>query len=303
MKTVTRRQKLVFEKICERILAGDGSGHGSSYRAWLQLHRKNSSKVSNQVQGWVVPLGRIATYMSRGEYRTAMLLLWLGVADLREQYPIWPTTHPHPLEGAEFAPPNLGGVRGLLEIADEAGIQHGEEVGTNIPYIATIDLAATVIIDDTARLFLFALKPFATEDHTVPWRTAERLELERRYSKEIAAPYDLIYSGIVPDTLAANLDQWIVHSDLNEHQHLLPSVRPFIDEMNAYRNLSVRNSVSHAAEVCRINIGDAWVLYSHCAWHQHIDVDPRVEPLHSYPAPAGGQQFRQQLREKFFGWA
>jgi antirestriction protein ArdC len=32
MNTVTRRQELIFEKICERILAGDGSGHRTFYR-------------------------------------------------------------------------------------------------------------------------------------------------------------------------------------------------------------------------------------------------------------------------------
>jgi len=303
MKKVSRRQELVFKKTCERILEGYGSGHGTAYRPWIELRRKNTSKISNQVQGWVAPLGRTATYLARGEYRTAILMLWLGVDDLREQYPIWPTPHPHPLEGAALAPSSLAWSKGLLEIARGAGIDHGNEVGTSIPYIATIDLAATVVVNDVAHLFLFALKPFAEANHPLKWRTSERLELERLYSKEIQASYAIIYSGIVPDQLAANLDQWIVHSDLSEHPHLRTNVHLFSSAINARQDLPIRDSVLHAAKECAIEISDAWVLYKHCAWHQHIDIDPRSKLLHSYPAPSGGLDFKKKLQEQFFGKA
>jgi hypothetical protein len=91
------------------------------------------------------PLGRTAHYFSRGEYHTALLLLWLGVDDLREQFPLWPAPHPHPLYGSPLqsnAP--LTWAKGLLSIAEEAGIAHGVEVGTRVPYIASLDLLATV---------------------------------------------------------------------------------------------------------------------------------------------------------------
>lgn len=302
MENVNRRQELLFKQICERILDGAGSGHCSAFQPWLQLRRKNASKESNQVRGWIVPLGRTATYMSRGEYRTALLLLWLKIADLREQYPIWPTAHPHPLEGAELAPSNLKPSRGLLAIASESGINHEKEIGTKIPYIATIDFAATVVIDGIARLFLFALKPIAHRDQAVEWKTAGRLELERRYSEEIEATYKVIYSGIVSDELAANLDKWAVHSDLSEHPHLRASIQRFNDAMNVNHGLSIRESIAKAADDCGLEPSDAWVLHNYCAWHQIIDIDPRKELLHSYPAPQGGRAFRQKLREQFFGW-
>jgi hypothetical protein len=75
---------MTHKKMCELIQQGRGMGHGRSYLPWLMLRRKNPSPNSNQAVSWVPPLERTAHYFSRGEYHTALLLLWLGVKDLRE---------------------------------------------------------------------------------------------------------------------------------------------------------------------------------------------------------------------------
>lgn len=183
-------KKMTLKKLIEKIRFGHGQGHGKEYQSWLQIRRKNSTSKSNQVVAWMQPLGRVAHYFSRGEYKIALLLLWLGIEDLREQYPLWPIAHPHPLQGAEGAESKtLPWGRGLLEIASEAGINHGIEVGTDIPYIATIDLLVTLRTLRGLTLVGISCKPFSSPNGVIRLRTLERLELERRYFQEADARY------------------------------------------------------------------------------------------------------------------
>jgi hypothetical protein len=145
------------------------------------------------------PLGRTAHYFSRGEYHTALLLLWLGVDDLREQFPLWPAPHPHPLYGSPLqsnAP--LTWAKGLLSIAEEAGIAHGVEVGTRVPYIASLDLLATVTLPTRIALAAFSSKPIPNAGSAVSWRTRERLEVERRYAEDVGSSYFVSHSALIP---------------------------------------------------------------------------------------------------------
>ena len=160
---------LKLKKIVEQIRLGFGQGHGEHYQPWMKIRRKNSTSKSNQIVAWMQPLGRVAHYFSRGEYKTALLLLWLGIEDLREQYPLWPIAHPHPLSGAEGSESmNFPWVRGLLDIAGEAGIDHGVEVGTDIPYTATIDLLATLRTRTGLKLIGISCKPYSSSDDVPP---------------------------------------------------------------------------------------------------------------------------------------
>ena len=116
---------MTYKKMYERIRLGYGLGQGPAYLPWLTIRRKNPSPKSNQVVSWMPPLERAAHYFARGEYHTALLLLWLGVRDLREQYPIWPIPHPHPLsDSTSKTAGNLPWSKGLLAIAKDAGIDH-----------------------------------------------------------------------------------------------------------------------------------------------------------------------------------
>lgn len=298
-----RRSKVMTKKkLFEQIRLGFGQGHVSEYQPWLKIRRKNPSPTSNQVVAWMPPLGRTAHYFSRGEFHTALLFLWLGVQDLREQFPLWPIAHPHPLIGA----PGSEGLafqwsRGLLDIAAEAGIEHGVEVGTRIPYVATIDFMATVSLNEELKLFGFSSKPISDADEEVKGRTQERLELERRYFDQINAGYFVTNSALVPSLMAGQLEWWLDCSTLHCAPELLPLVDRFADQLNEHDDLSVAQNVVDAAETLSIAVDAAWLLFRHCGWIQKIDIDPSVRVLASHPIQPGGLALRSKLREKFFG--
>jgi hypothetical protein len=298
-----RRQRgMTHKKLCDRVQLGHGMGHGSAYLPWLILRRKNPSPYSNQVATSMPPLGRGAYYFSRGEYHTALLLLWLGVQDLREQFPLWPIAHPHPLDGTPgVAPVTRPWSRGLLDIAREAGINHGYEIGTGVPYVASLDLLATVPLPGGCALAGFSSKPITEPDDEVKWRTLERLELERRYMADIGGIYFVSSSAIVPKRTAGYLETWLDASTLHCASHLIAYADLFAQHINAYLALPISEVVTKAAQVLRLTTDDAWLLFRHCAWNQSVDIDPSRRILTSHPVQGGGRAMRDDLRRRFFG--
>lgn len=297
-----RRKTMTIKKLIEQIRLGFGQGHGRTYQPWLKIRRKNSTSKSNQVVAWMQTLGRVAHYFSRGEYRIALLLLWLGIEELREQYPLWPIAHPHPLQGAEGAESTKHQwVRGLMDIASEAGIDHGVEVGTNIPYIATIDLLATLRTHTGPKLIGISCKPYSSSDAVIRPRSLERLELERRYFEEIEARYLVVNSALVSNSMAGQLELWMESSVLNESPNLHLHSSRFAAFIEEHPQLSIADAVVKAAQVVGIDEADAWQLFRYCAWYQLIDVDPTKPLLTSHPIPRGGRALRAKLRAAIFG--
>lgn len=299
---VRRSGTMTHQKMCELIRQGRGTGHGRHYLPWLMLRRKNPSPNSNQVVTWMPPLQRVAHYFSRGEYHTALLLLWLGAKDLREQFPIWPIPHPHPLEGMPGTQPaQTQWSRGLLALAREAGIKHGFEFGTRLPYVATIDLLATVPLLKGDALAIFSSKPIKEKTADVKLRTLERLELERRYSIDIDAKYFVSSSALIPLSTAGRLESWLDASTLHQASHLLVNVQQFVDHFNRNLQYPINETVDAFAKLASIDPDDAWLLFRHCAWTQAVDIDPSLPVLTSRRPEPGGRALRDSLRRTFFG--
>jgi hypothetical protein len=297
-----RSKRMPFKKLYSNIELGHGQGHRSQYQPWLRIRRKNVSPKSNQVVAWLPPLGREAHFFSRGEYHTALLLLWLQVQDVREQYPLWPVAHPHPLTGADNVDDaSLPWSKGLLAIAKEAGIDHGTEVGTKQPYVATMDLVVTVRIGSEVRLFTFSSKPITDPSDEVKWRTLERLELERRYAAEIGAKHVIATSALVPIRTAGYLEWWLDGASLRDHDELLLSAPAFAAETERRsKSLPMAEAVRKAAKALALPLDQAWLLFRHCAWTQKIDIDPTRPLLTTYPIQAGGRALRSAIRRQLF---
>ncbi|NHZ62360.1 TnsA endonuclease N-terminal domain-containing protein [Massilia genomosp. 1] len=297
-----RARGMTAEKLAARIARGHGIGSGATYLPWLTLRRKNPSPASNQVISWMPPLRRTAHYFSRGEYHTALLLLWLGVKDLREQFPIWPIAHPHPLETqSETRNGSRPWSKGLAAIAREAGIKHGTEFGTRVPYVASLDLVATTHHGTGSALTIFSSKPIDTPDDTVKWRTRERLELERRYSVEINARYYVSSSALISVLTAGQLENWLDASTLQSTPQLRPISAQFAALIEDHGQLSIVEAVTRAAAGCSLQLDEAWFLFRHCCWTQAIDIDPTVRIHHSHPVRPGGRALRDALRRRLFG--
>lgn len=294
-----RRRTMTWDKLRKHLLEGFGTGHGAAYRPWLTLRRKNPSKSSNQVAAHLFVLQRHGFFFSRGEYQIALLLLWLGVDDLREQFPLWPIAHPHPLVGALGAEGiQLQYSRGLLQIAEEAGIEHGVYPGTKIPYVATIDFMLTIRTGSALSLVAISCKPFSTLEDEIKWRTLERLELERRYAEHNGIRYFVFNSRVVPILMAGQLEWCFDCSHIANIPQVVPALEKFASEFESTPDLSISDAVRRTSEVCKLRLEDGWTAFRHCVWTQQIDVDLSQPILTTYPAKRGGQDLRTRLRQK-----
>ena len=156
----TAHTKRKLNQIERAIRAGHGQGGGDSYQPWIRIRKNFSSPTSHQVFDSVGVQDRNHHFLSKLEFDTALLVSYMGAAELRECLPLWPFEHPHPDSGLDdnldlrYEP-----VPGLLEIAKSAGIEHGNFIGTTVPYIASIDLMFRVRRGRKWRLFGISCKP------------------------------------------------------------------------------------------------------------------------------------------------
>lgn len=302
------QQHRLAKQIVAAIAEGRGQGHGNHYRPWLRVTRRNSSPKSNQVVGRLPGYSRQANFFALSEWSIAVALVWLGVVDVREQFPLWPMEHMHPLAGAQGAEKlQLRQCRGLLEIARDAGIPHGVLPGTNIPYIATIDLMVTVntISGSSPALVALSAKPVRTpRDINPASRVVERLELERRYCNEAGISYRIVHPEVLNRTLAN-------HLAFLSYAATLPPNFTCPNRLEEFASLVEERAEGHglwratteAAKKHDIEQSNIALLLHHCVWRGLIDVDLSKPLLMSYPPERGATQLRKRLRRELLGEA
>jgi hypothetical protein len=297
--------KMNWNKLFSLIALGYGQGHGDDYRPFLLITRKNSSPHSNQSAGRPLPgYARQFHFQSRDERNVALVLVWLGAKDIREQFPLWPVAHDHPLSGAPGAENLLlEEAPGLLDLAREAGIDHGEFVGSDVPYIATMDLMVTVHSNGVPRLVAVSCKPrqrvLAADSAS---RMLERLELERLYCKELSIPHHIGDAAAFSRKLIANL-QWLA-PDKTVASSLLdgPNLALFCDVLQRKIHQDpIDQVIQHAASKVKWSNEKANSAFRFLAWHQEIDIDLSLPIMMTQPAKPGGQALRSALQKKLFG--
>ncbi len=287
----------------KHIQLGRGSGHLDCYLPWLFLHRKNASPTSNQIVKSLPGYKRASHFFARVEYYFALLCLWLGALDVREQFPLWPMEHPHPLTGSGpvWRAPRA---RGLWAIAEQAAIRHGTEVGSNrVPYVATMDIMVTAGNLSRKKLAGISLKPHDLVTAAEPTdRMIERQELERRYMVEIGSHHVIADSSMLSLTLRANLDACARNFNAerledNRHQDLLGVL------CDASLALELEHALRLSARAIDLPYAEAMPLVMSAIWHREIDVDI-TEPIRpDFPLTFGGHRTASAFREDLFGYS
>lgn len=297
--------KMTEKKLIAMVRSGYGQGHGGRYRAFLKNTRSAISKRGTQSAGKILyTCDRSCDFKSRQEKKIARALLWLGAADVREQFPIWPMIHPHPLRGA-FGSENmvLPDAPGLASIANQAGIRLGVFIGTNLPYVATIDYMVTVY-----RMAIPHLVAVACKDRDVVMvddplsRALERLELERLYCEQINIPHVIVDREVFGHQLLANLEWLMPDESTVQELNKDPALCEFLTSI---KNRLVYTPIDKAVEEASIRI--AWstargfAAFRYAAWAQVLDVDLSQPILMTQPVVQGGRRIRELLRREIFG--
>lgn len=292
-------------KLRDLIDAGYGQGSLQRYKPWLRVTKRDFSTrgLMGHLPG--ISFARLHHFRSIAEKRTIQAAKWLGAIDVREAFPAWPWSHPHPageLPGYE----GMGDVPGLLDVARDAGIDHGTYVGTNIPYVATVD-ELTTWLSPSGHYRLVALenKPESITNAPDPTlRAKERLELIRRYCRQINVRHAVIDAHRLPRELCVNLDLLeprltstqigqVVQSALYADVLELLNVRGY--ECSADELLTIIER-KRSAQPEMVNVAFHLAL-----WRQDVDHD-LTAPLRPWePLIRGGMQVRSHLLEAWVG--
>ena len=301
-----RKIMMTVPKLTDLIELGRGMGVGDGYQPWITLARHNTSSVSNQSYVRMPCLARHCTFLSRSERFLAHVLWWAGALDVREQFPLWPWSHPSPYQELDEVP-EWPQHPGMIKVARGAGIKLYRYPGLPIPAILTIDLMVTVGWSGgkRPRLIGISCKPQDQYLHAGPAdRLRERLELDHRYCEAGGIEHLLLHPEQLPLSLVRQLE-WLAP---RATQHELRAVR----QLTAYRKFVERLQdrvytvpASRAFRAAGRAVGwDAATSYQMgrtAIWLLDIDVDVSVPVVLHAPLRTGGIALRSEIRRRIFG--
>ena len=293
---------MTWDGLNQRIRSGRGQGHQNNYLPWLWVHRKNASKSSNQIVQRLPGYRRASHFYSVTEKIIAWLCKWLGASDVREQFPMWPFEHQHPL--ASLTANGIGRqIPGLMDIARSAGIRHGTEPGSrSVPYVGTTDVLLTI---ETYRTWpaLVSVKPHGIVVNAEPTdRVLERLELERRYADAIDGHHVIADGSIVDHTLIANLETLAPYAifkipDDDQAEDCLGYLRSYAGRMEMSRAFQI------AGQRAGVGMFRASQLFYAAAWQRRLDVDITHHLRADLPVTFGASSIVAKLQADLFGEA
>lgn len=299
------KDSMSLRRLHSQIIEGRGVGVGDAYQPWIRVTKRNTSSTSNQSIAHMPGFARQLHFLSRGEKHFAHLLLWLGVDDVREQFPLWPWPHPHPmleLSTKKRWPEHPG----ISAIAKEAGIALRPYAELAIPAILSIDQFVTLPTrDEEARIVGISCKPRSKLVSSSPSdRTRERLELDRRYCEVAELKHLLIHPEQIPKMLRNQLD-WLAPLVPRERLNAIcasGSYRAFVERLNerAY-SYPLKLAASEASK--GLNWPDRYVRFcTHTAlWRLDVDAD-LLRPVSMFePIKPGGRVARDVIRKNIFG--
>lgn len=296
--------KMTYQKLEALLQHGYGQGHFQDYKPWMRVTKKDSSPCSNVGHERLPDQHRAQHYRSLAEKTTAQVAQWLGAVDVRDQFPMWPWAHDHPGFGLDGF--GRQQVRGLLDIAASAQIQHGTYVGTTIPYVATLDLLTTWKFDTESSYELLAIenKPEHIVNSPDPTHPAKRrLELGRLYCKEAGIARLVLSAENFSSTFRRNIDALRPNVGVTESTAMRAT--------NVYREMLERlASQGYTTPPTKIletvrkrhNLGETAVgdCFRLAVWRQDVDHDISVPFRPWEPLIQGGRAYRAALRNEWF---
>lgn len=293
----TAFSKRKFKSVMRAIGAGHGQGRGDAYSPWIRIRRNFSSPVSKQIFDSVGIKAGNHHFLSALEFHTALVMAFLGADELRECLPMWPTEHLHPNSVAN----DRGAlVPGLIDVARQAGIDHGFYVGTTIPYVASLDLLFSARIRSETRLIGISCKPAQITLQSA--RARERIELDRRYCGLIGAHHRIEDGASFDQTLICQL-MWM---------------RPLTSEIRAHRGSSrlhdfassferhstervVHESVVAAGRHVGLNHDASKLFFRLGTWLHLIDINVALPVRMMSPVKRGRDKVLAALRARYWG--
>lgn len=299
--------RVTWERVTERISLGMGGGFNELYKPTLEIKRWNPSPMSVQVVKPVPPFKRKCHFFSHSEWYLALLCSWAG-AHIREQFPLWPWPHHHPDYGRKLElDAHFPWSVGMEDICRETGIDHGTFIGTNIPYIWSMDLCIHLpwVQDFKRATCLISVKPLSSERYLYvdPLnRGVEKLEAERRFASQLNLPYFIADRSLYPGPLFANLEHLAKAAVLPDNHPWSLTLNRFLDRhIVSFEHEPLTLLRERLIKDYKCTDDQASFIKNHILWHQFVDCNLLLPLKESEPPTKGGRAFKHAIRQTLQG--
>jgi hypothetical protein len=287
------------EKFDALVKAGYGQGHLDGYKPWLRVTKRDYSTASNVGHLIAKEFGHTHHPRSRLQRALCHALAWLGAFDVRDEFPLWPFDHEHPIDG-------LMGIKcrkvvpGFARLAQDMDIDPGHYPASNMDYVHILHTLSTWVDEDwKVRLVGHQIDSTCKADLDDIGRAFEINLVRHRYCQETGIPFRLVKKQHFPGQLASVLDAIrpslsrdqvaaACHSDA--YKVLVETCRrcAYSDPASSvFEPLHRRHGMSAAF----------WTKLLHIAlWRQDLDHDLSKQLELHQPLITGGVKLRAQLR-------
>lgn len=276
------------------IKQGRGQGRHDHYMPWIRITRGFSSPVSHQVFAELGVHERNHHFLSNLEHHTALQLAYLGATEIRECLPMWPTEHAHPLEDESDRR-----VPGLIAIANKAGIDHGNFIGTDVPYIASLDMLVTVPWNGRDRHVGVSCKPDALLNARK--RAQERTRLDELYCQAIGVRHLKEGGSQFNVQLVRNLMEFKPMRSEIQHWEKTDQLKQFSEELNRATTDPLHLCITRAGQRVGVEHQQASVMWRVSMWRRMIDIDIGKPISMMKPMQRGGEARVAELATHFLG--
>lgn len=286
------------ESLLTLIRHGAGQGHRDDYCPIVRLSRNNIAKCGYQSVG-PLPGYRRAAHLLSDEMRiVALLLLWLGALDVRENFPLWPFDHPHPLADWPYGNATLTTCVGMTQIRRLVKKSH-PSINNNTSSLSMIDFMVTNGNSEHPYSLMVECRVDARSLHQV-----EQLQKNARYRYAIenGIRYQLIQPYRLNPTLTSNLDALshapnAVRRDVSQHD--LPLIQDLLRKR--LEQDAICNAVHHVASLLKADEQQVWSVFDAMAWSQAIDIDISKPIYRTESIITGGRRLKTEMQRFIFG--
>lgn len=295
---------MTMRRLGNLIAQGFGQGRNDGYVPWIRVTRRYYSPRSNIARHYVTTQQRGLHLLSRLEQQAARFAAWLGAVEIREQYAMFPWSHPSPLAGLDQSrDAQLEPAPAYLEIAKQLKLRHGHYVGsTGVPFVATCDLVLRLGTPPTDRVVFWNVKPqekLQTARTSSTWR---RIRLEQEYARQVEAHHFIFHEESVPEMLLANIDFLApTRAEWNSPERIRERAQFAEAFASTRRSLTLIERINEAAHLTTLAEERGFETYRTCAWAGQLDIDLTRHLAKSRPVRQSNPEFLSNLRRSALG--
>lgn len=293
---------MIYDRLIELIERGTGQGHFDDYVPMWQVARGNPTRYGVQGTGPMPGYHRGSSFRQRTHRRVALLVLWLGGLDVRENYPLWPFSHPHPLSDWPLGTPVDKVCHGLLDVVKDQAEKKCLCRRARAGSVPEITLMITRGDREHPESLLLACRSCDEKSQDLAIPTANTAEYGRRYAIANDIPYRELDPNSIGQTLIANLIVWsfavnAVRRDIASQE------RARIEDalLKSLEDDTIAGAVRHASNQLGLPERRVWTVFAYMQWTQAVDIDPSRPIFHTEQPQAGGRALKATLARLILG--